>query len=795
MKYGYFDNANREYVIDRVDLPTSWTNYIGTKDMYGVFNHTAGGYLLYKTPEYNRITRFRPNGVPMDFPGHYVYIRDDDTGEFWSISWQPVGKDLDKAKYVCRHGMSYSKYECDYNGIFASQKLSVAMDDPVELWDIFLKNNSDKKRNLSVFTYLEWSFHHILMDNQNFQMSLYASGSRYEDGIIEYDLYYEENGYQFFTADFEPDSFDCLRDSFIGPYRTESNPLSVERGHGSNTFETSGNHCASLHKKIVLEPGAETRLFAILGNGKVDNAKKMKAKYANAEAFDNEANKLAKFWDEKLTALTINTPDDGINTLLNIWTLYQSTVNVLFSRFTSFIEVGGRTGLGYRDTAQDAMTIPHAEPNMCRTRIIQLMQALTSEGYGLHLFSPSWFEEEGEKPFKSPTVVPSPDKNSIVHGIEDACSDDALWLVAAVANFVKETGEFDLLDMVIPYCDKGEDTIYNRLKTILDFSDKQVGATGICKGLRADWNDCLNLGGGESAMVSFLHYWALGYFIELAEYLGKTDDVKTYSAMAEKVKAACEKELWDGEWYIRGITAKGDKIGTSKDTEGKVHLESNAWAVLSGVATGERAQKCLDSIDKYLYTDWGLILNAPPFVTPNDDIGFVTRVYPGVKENGAVFSHPNPWAWAAETLVANGERAKKYYDALSPYNQNDKIETRFAEPYSYCQFIYGNAHNLHGKACHPFMTGSGGWAYFSGTQYIMGIKPGYDHLEVNPCVPKDWKNFSMTRRFRGANYNITVSNPNGVSKGVKSITIDGKEVKTIPIMPAGTTTNVDVVMG
>ncbi len=795
MKYGYFDNANREYVIDRVDLPTSWTNYIGTKDMYGVFNHTAGGYLLYKTPEYNRITRFRPNGAQMDFPGHYVYIRDDDTGEFWTISWQPVGKDLDKAKYVCRHGMSYTKYECDYNGIFASQKLSVAMDDPVELWDILLKNNSDKKRNLSVFTYLEWSFHHILMDNQNFQMSLYASGSRYEDGIIEYDLYYEEKGYQFFTASFEPDSFDCLRDSFIGPYRTEANPIAVEKGHGSNTFVTSGNHCASLHKKVVLEPGEETRLFAILGNGQVDNAKKMKAKYANAESFDNEAKRLAKFWDEKLTAMTINTPDEGINTLLNIWTLYQSTVNVLFSRFTSFIEVGGRTGLGYRDTAQDAMTIPHAEPDMCRTRIIQLMQALTSEGYGLHLFSPAWFEEEGEKPFKSPTVVPSPDKSSIVHGLEDACSDDALWLVAAVANFVKETGEFDLLDMVIPYCDKGEDTIYNRLKTILNFSDKQVGATGICKGLRADWNDCLNLGGGESAMVSFLHYWALGYFIELAQYLGKEDDVKTYTAMAEKVKAACEKELWDGEWYVRGITAKGDKIGTSKDTEGKVHLESNAWAVLSGVATGERAQKCLDSIDKYLYTDWGLILNAPPFVTPNDDIGFVTRVYPGVKENGAVFSHPNPWAWAAETLVGNGNRAKKYYDALSPYNQNDKIETRFAEPYSYCQFIYGNAHELHGKACHPFMTGSGGWAYFSGTQYIMGVKPGYDHLEVNPCIPKEWKNFSMTRRFRGANYNITVSNPEGVSKGVKSITIDGKEVKNIPIMPAGTTTNVEVVMG
>lgn len=793
MKYGYFDNKNREYVIDRVDLPTSWTNYIGTKEMYGVFNHTAGGYLLYKTPEYHRITRFRPNGVPMDFPGHYVYVRDDDTGEYWTISWQPVGKSLEKAKYICRHGMSYSKYECDYNGIFASQKLSVAMDEPVELWDILLKNNDTKERNLSVFTYVEWSFHHIAMDNQNFQMSLYASGSSYKDGIIEYDLYYEENGYQYLTSSFEPDGFDCLRDEFVGLYRTESNPIAVEKGATSNSFGTSGNHCGVLHKKLKLKAGKEERLFVILGEGGFKNAKLMREKYANEKAFDNEAEKLAKFWDEKLGAMQIETPDKGLNTLINIWTMYQSEVNVLFSRFTSFIEVGGRTGLGYRDTAQDAMTIPHAEPDMCKTRIIQLMQALTSEGYGLHLFSPSWFEKSTEKPFKSPTVVPEPDKNSIVHGIEDACSDDALWLVAAVTNYVKETGDFDLLNKVIPYCDKGEDTIYEKLKTILNFSAKQVGTSGICKGLRADWNDCLNLGGGESAMVSFLHHWALGYFVELAQFLGKDEDVEIYSEMKEKVRKACESELWDEEWYIRGITAKGKKIGTAQDSEGKVHLESNAWAVLSGVATGERAEKCLNSIEKYLYTDYGLILNAPPFKTPNEDIGFVTRVYAGVKENGAVFSHPNPWAWAAECKVGNSKRAKKYYDAISPYNQNDKIEIRKAEPYSYCQFIYGNAHKLHGKACHPFMTGSGGWAYFSATQYILGVKPSYDYLDIDPCVPSDWKEFKLKRKFRGVTYNIEIQNPDGVCKGVKKIIIDGKEAKKIPVMEKDC--NVLVIMG
>lgn len=796
MKYGYFDQKNREYVIDRVDVPTSWTNYIGTKEMYGVFNQHAGGYILYRTPEYHRITKFRPNGVPMDTPGHYVYIRDDDTGEYWTISQQPVGKDLDKAKYRCRHGLSYIVYECDYMGISASQRISVAMDDPVELWDIELSDNSGKKRNLSVFTYVEWSLHHILMDNQNFQMSLYSAGSRYENDIIMYDLHYETDGHQFFTADFKPDGYDCVRDTFLGSYNTEGNPIAVQKGVCSNSAVTTGNHCAALHKKVTLEPGASVRLFALLGEGNDEVAKKMRAKYANVAAFDKEKNDLAEFWSKKYSALQIETPDDGMNALLNTWTLYQSSVNVLFSRFSSFIEVGGRTGLGYRDTAQDAMTIPHALPEQCKMRIIQLMQALTSKGYGLHLFSPDWFDKDGEKDaFKSPTVVPTPDKKSYVHGIEDTCSDDALWLVVSVCEYIKETGEVEFLDQVIPYADEGEASIYDRLKCILNFSAEQVGQNGICKGLRADWNDCLNLGGGESAMVSFLHHWALKHFVELATYLGKDSDAKMYDEMAAKVRDVCEKVLWDGEWYIRGITAKNKKIGTSVEKEGQVHMESNTWAVLSGVATGERAQKCLDSIDKYLYTEYGLMLNYPPFETPNDDIGFVTRVYPGVKENAAIFSHPNPWAWAAESFVGGGNRAKRYYDALSPYLQNDKIERRCSEPYSYCQFVYGTAHPLFGKACHPFMTGTAGWAYYSATHYMLGIKPGYNGLEVDPCIPAEWKNFSMTRRYRDATYNIQVSNPNGVQKGVVSLTVDGEKKDFIPILPAGQTCTVQITMG
>ncbi len=792
MRYGYFDNASREYVIDRVDVPASWTNYIGLKDFYGVFNHTAAGYVLYKSPEYHRITRFRPNG-PVDGPGHYVYLRDNDTGDFWSVSWQPVGKP--KEHYSCRHGLSYSKYLCDYSGINAQQTLFAAIDDPVEIWDVRLRNDSGKKRNLSVFSYLEFSFHQIPMDNQNFQMSLYATGSRYEDGIIEEDLYYEEDGFQFFTADFTPDGFDCCRDAFLGDYRTERNPQAVETGKCSGSFRKGGNHCGALMKTITLEPGQEQRLLFLLGEGGLETGRTMRRKYTQ-QRVDRDFAETAKFWDERLKCLQVSTPSEAMNTELNIWNLYQSEINVMFSRFTSFIEVGGRVGLGYRDTAQDAMMVVHADPEGCKKRIVQLLKALTYEGYGLHLFEPRWFEpEEKQQSFKSPTVVPTPDKSQIVHGLKDACADDALWLVSSIVQYVRETGDVGFVDTVVRYADGGEGTVYDHMKRILDFSAKQVGAHGICKGLRADWNDCLNLGGGESAMVSFLHHWAICNFVELAKKLGRRDDAEYYETMAAAVKKISRQELWDGQWFIRGITAKGRKIGTQADTEGRVHMESNTWAVLSGVADPEQGKLAMDAVDEYLYTPYGLMLNAPCFTVPDDDIGFVTRVYPGLKENGSIFSHPNPWAWCAEAVLGRGSRAMKFYDALCPAMQNDRIEVRKAEPYSYCQFVSGRDHTTFGEAHHPFMTGSAGWAYYAATQYLLGVRPEFDSLTVDPCIPADWKEFTVDRIWRGAEYRIRVTNPKGVEKGVAEIRLNGETVDSIPVQAPGSVSEIEVIMG
>ncbi len=806
MRYGRFDDENREYVIERVDLPVSWTNYLGVGEMCAVVNHTAGGYLFRGSPEYHRVTRFRGNGVPMDRPGFYVYLRDNEDGDYFSISWQPVGKNPDEASYSCRHGLSYSVYECACRELRASQRMFIPLDDDAMIWDVTVRNDGARERSLSVFSYLEFSWHHIAIDNQNYQMSLYCSGSSCEDGIIEHDLFYEESGYQFFTADFDPDGFDCLRDAFLGTYHTETDPRAVTAGRCGGSFEKGGNHCGSLQKNLVLAPGEEARLIFLLGDGDREQGRKIRARYGDHAEVDRAFAELARFWDRKLMALQIRTPSAAMNTMINTWNLYQSEINVMFSRFASFIEVGGRTGLGYRDTAQDSMTVPHSNPEKCRGRIVQLLKGLTSRGYGLHLFEPRWFEPEKEgekKPFRSPTVIPGVNRRDILHGVEDACADDALWLVPAVVEYIRETGDLAFADLRLPYADTSVSgrkdaepgTVYEHLKRILDFSAEETGPNGVCRGLRADWNDCLNLGGGESALVSELHCWALGHFISLAERLGRGEDAERYTALRRKVSRVVTDTLWDGDWFIRGITASGRRIGTRTDEEGRVHLESNAWGVLCGAAGQEMGERAMDSVYENLFTPYGIRLNAPSYTKPDDEIGFVTRVYPGVKENGAIFSHPNPWAWAAECVLGRGDRAMEYYEALCPCLQNDRIEIRQSEPYSYCQFIMGPDHSAFGRARHPFMTGSGGWAYFAATRFMLGIRPDFDELLVDPCVPKAWDGFHVRRVWRGAVYEIEVSNPEHVSRGVRRITVDGRETDRIPALPAGSTADVRVVMG
>jgi len=798
LRYGHFDNENREYVIERPDVPVSWTNYLGVKDLCTVISHNAGGYSFYKNAEHQRITRFRANGVPLDRPGHYVYLRDDETGEYWSISWQPVGKDLAQARYECRHGLSYSKFSCRYRDLDSEQTLFIPINDDVELWDVTIRNTGSPKRRLSVFSYLEFSFHHIEIDNQNLQMSLYASGSSCQDGIIEYDFYYEPWTFHYFASNFDPDSYDTMRDSFLGHYRTETNPIAVEQGRCNGCSELGGNHCGALHKRLTIEPGEATRVVFMLGVGPRAKGEEIKRRYSDLANVDRALAELKSYWQRKLEAFQCQTPHAGFDTMINTWTLYQAETCVVWSRFASFIEVGGRTGLGFRDTAQDVMSVVHSNPVKCRQRILELLHGQVSQGYGLHLFDPDWFDPEKQKApnFKSPTIKAAPKRETYVHGLEDTCSDDALWLVVSVCEYVKDTGDVAFFDQVVPFADQGEASVYEHLKRALDFSAQQVGPSGICKGLRADWNDCLNLGGGESAMVAFMHHWALRAFVEAAEYLGRDEDARKYSAIADRVKAACEKELWDGEWYLRGITAKGLKIGSCENDEGKIFLESNAWAVVSDAASPERAESCMDAVDRHLFSKYGIHLLWPAYSKPDDDIGFMGRVYKGIKENAAIFSHPNPWAIIADCKLGHGDRAMKFYDSLLPYNQNDIIEIREAEPYSYCQFIMGRDHPAFGRARHPWLTGSGGWNYTAATRWILGIRMTFGGLIFDPCIPGNWNEFRVSRQWRGATFLITVRNPDRVQKGVKSITLNGNAVRgPIPPQEPGSCHEVLVTLG
>ncbi len=631
-------------------------------------------------------------------------------------------------------------------------------------------------------------------------MSLYAAGSSYEDGVIEYDFFYEPWTFHYFTSSFEPDSFDCLRDKFLGNYRTETNPLAVEQGRCSGSSELGGNHCGALHKRVTI--AARRRDPAGLHAGR--RAARQRAGDPRVStrlpaAVDKAFAALRSYWDKKTATLQCTTPHPGFDTMVNTWTLYQAETCVVWSRFASFIEVGGRTGLGYRDTSQDLMSVVHTNPSKCRQRIIELLRGQVSQGYGLHLFDPDWFDpaKQNAPTFKSPTVTRTPDRKSLIHGMEDVCSDDALWIVVSICEYVKETGESALFDEVVPFADEGEATVYEHLKRSLDFSAEQIGQTGICKGLRADWNDCLNLGGGESAMVSFLHHWALRAFVEAAEYLGRAADAAHYAALADKVRAACEARTLGRRLVYPRHHREGRPHRHARERRRQgIHRKQHVGRGVRRGFARARACSCMDAVDRHLYSPYGIHLLWPAFSKPDDDIGFVTRVYKGIKENAAIFSHPNPWAVIAECKLGRGDRAMKFFDALLPANQNDAIEVREAEPYSYCQFVMGRDHTAYGRARHPWLTGSAGWNYTAATRWILGVRLTFAGLVVDPCIPAAWKEFQVTRQWRGATFHITVRNPNGVAKGVRSLTLNGQPFDgPIPPQPAGSISKIEVSMG
>jgi cellobiose phosphorylase len=779
MQYGYFDDANREYVITRPDTPKSWINYLGSRLYGGIITQNAGGYSFYKSGGAGRILRMRFNGLPVDQPGRYLYLRDNATGDYWSASWQPVGKPLDQYKHTVRHGLGYSIFEAEYAGISSVFTCFIPRGRAFEYWGLAVTNTSDRLRRVSVFSYAELANEwHYRQDLENLQYSQYIVQASYHDGMIHRlnNTNPGRNELYFALAGAEVTSYDTDRDRFLGNYRTQANPLAVERGRCSNSATVGDNACASLHSALELQPGESRHLIFILGIGSPTESwdglppgTAILKEYAHPDRMAHELEAIRREWAERLLTFQVSTPDAELNSMVNVWHAYQTHMTFNWSRGVSLIEAGDRDGLGYRDTVQDILAITHSIPLPAEERLDLILTGQTAEGGGMPLVKPLTHRPGHET---TPTV-------------EQYRSDDTLWLPITVANFVYETGNLAYLDKVLPYADHGQATVYGHLKRALQFSIDHKGRNGLIQGLAADWNDCVKFGTtGESLFTTFLFYAGCQRVAELAQHKGLEEDARWCREQAAQVKACIDACAWDGEWFVRGLSASGAKLGSSDNAEGRIYLESNVWAVISGAADPEQAVCCMDAVHRYLATEHGLVLCEPPHTRPMPGVGLSLLVYPpGHKENGGIFCHSNAWAIVAECLLGHGDLAYDYYRSYLPARYNAQAEIHQAEPYVYCQFAYGRHSPRFGEARNPWLTGTASWTYIAVTQYLLGIQPTLKGLRVNPCIPARWDRFEARRCFRGKWITIRVENPAHVNQGVHALTLNGAPIEgnVIPV--------------
>jgi len=780
MQYGYFDDDAREYVITRPDTPRSWSNYLGSRLYGGIITQNAGGYSFYKSGGTGRVLRFRFNGMPQDEPGRFIYLRDDEDGDYWSASWQPVGKPLgdeeDEYRSTVRHGLGYSIFDSEYKGIQSQTTYFIPKDQAFEYWSVKVTNTTEEARTVSAFSYAElandW---HYRQDLENLQYSQYVVTATYRDNVIHRRNSTREATSElwFGLAGAQVTSFDADRDVFLGGYRTQKDPIAVERGECSGSEPVGDNACASLHTRMEIEPGETVHLIYMLGIGSPDDVwndgerdlplgRDIMAEYGTPERVESELQTLRDQWRDYLSPLQVATPDAEMNSMLNVWHAYQTHMTFNWSRGVSLIEAGDRDGLGYRDTVQDMLAVTHAIPDAVRERLDMILTGQTAEGGAMKLVKPLTHNPGHER-------TPS---------IDEYRSDDALWLPITVANFVYETGDVDYLDQVLPYADHGQATVFEHLRQAIEFSLAHTGNNGLTQGLEADWNDCLQFGTtGESMFSTFLMANGLRIVAELAEQTGKKDD----AAWARKRLAGLQPVLegaWDGEWYIRGISSTGAKLGSHELDEGKIYLEPNVWAAISGTVPIERAIGAMDSVHTHLSTEHGVALCDPPHTTEVPGLGLSLLVFPvGHKENGGIFCHANAWTMVAEGMLGRGDRAYEYYRGFLPAKYNDQAEVHQVEPYVYAQFTHGPTSPRFGQARNPWLTGTASWAYIGVTQHILGIRPELQGLRIDPCLPEGWGGFQVMRRFRDLNLTINVVNEHGVATGVESVEIDGVEIE------------------
>jgi len=784
MRYGRFDDRNREYVIENPDTPMSWVNYLGTGEYCGIISNNAAGYGFYKSAKMGRLTRFRFNSIPADRPGRYVYVRDNAGGDYWSATWQPVAKPLSRFKTQCRHGLGYTRFLSRYAGIRTNFRVFVPLDKPIEFWEVEVHNASNRDRDLSLFAYAEWCFWEMNQDLTNFQYILYTCRMGYEDNTVDYSIrlwpFREPKG---FMASILPvESFDTDREAFIGQYRHEGRPKAVEAGRCSGSIAVGGNPCGALQNRLVLKPGEKRYALFIIGVGDAKTCgQECRTLYGDRAKVEEEFRRLQEHWRNRLGQYACKTPSAEVNSMVNTWNQYQSHTTFNWSRSASFNEAGGRDGLGFRDSNQDTLGVVHAIPGLVRGRLVDLLKAQYSNGAAMHGVQPlTW--KQGP------------------HNVEKwVFSDDHLWPLLTVTAYLKETADMGFLEEKVPFAEQGEATVYEHLRMALEFSWSSRGPHGLCLGLAADWNDCINLKGkGETLFSTFLFHRGLSEMIALAGRLGRSQDAEHFAAHRRELKENIDRFTWDGEWFLRGYLDDGRELGGSRSDQAKIFINSQTWAVVSGAADRQRGLQCMDSLHKHLATEHGVVKNHPAYREHDPQVGAITCFPPGLKENAGIFCHSNTWAVVAECMLGRGDHAFRLYRSFLPAAKNDIAEVYTMEPYVYSQFITGKEHpHKFGRARNSWLTGTASWGFVAVSQYILGVRADYDGLIIDPAIPAQWDGFELTRVYRGATYRIKVRNPHHVCSGVKSMKVDGKRIEgnVVPAAPPGETVNVRVVLG
>ncbi|MBQ9610803.1 MAG: N,N'-diacetylchitobiose phosphorylase [Lachnospiraceae bacterium] len=781
MKFGYFDEVNKEYIIDRPDTPAPWANYLGSPEYGAIISNNAGGYSFVKSGANGRIIRYIFNNF--DQPGRYIYIRDNENADYWSASWQPVGKPLDKYKSECHHGTGYTNIKASYTGIDTEALYYVPLDKTHEVWKLKITNNSDKERNLSVFGYCEFTNeNNYEQDQVNLQYTLfitktYFDGNRIKQVINENVKKNSVNDSKIVNRIFAMTGSDVAsycgdKEEFLGRYHSYANPVSVVDGSCNNKLNYNLNACGALETKIILKPGESKEIAFILGMKNDEETEEIIASYDNVAAKTaEELDELKTFWHSKLNNLQVKTPSEAFNAMINTWNAYQCFMTFIWSRAASFSYCGLRNGYGYRDTVQDIQGIIHLAPEMALDKIRFMLSAQVDNGGGLPLVK--FDHNAGHED--------TPDDESYVRATGHPAyrADDALWLFPTIYKYIAETGNVDFIDEVIVFANGGEGTVYEHLKRAIDFSMNRLGNHNMPAGLHADWNDCLRLGKkGESSFVAMQLYYAMTVlkgFAEIKkdeEYIRYLDDIQT--ALGNIIQDKC----WEDDRFVRGYTEDGQIIGSKHDKEATMWLNPQSWSVISGLASSEQAEKALESVHRELNTPYGVKLMSPPYVDHAFEGALMLLFNPGTKENSGIFSQPQGWIILAESLMGHGNRAFEYFMETSPAAMNDKAEIRKLEPYCHGQFTESDDSPYAGRSHVHWLTGTASTVMVGCVEGILGIRPDYYGIKFDPAVPSEWKNFEISKNYRGKKLNVSVNNPDGKESGVKEVILNGKTLES-----------------